>query len=55
MQTIFNRLREPSTWAGIAALATMAGVPANTMGLIQQTVIGVAGLVAVLVPEVSGK
>lgn len=51
MKMFFARLREPSTWAGIAALATIAGVPVTTMGLVQQAVVGVAGLVAVLVPE----
>lgn len=53
MKAFLNRLREPSTWAGIAALATLAGVPVNTMGLVQQAVVGVAGLVAVLTPEKS--
>lgn len=53
MNTFFARLREPSTWAGIAALATMAGLPVSTIGLVQQTVVGIAGLVAVFTPEKS--
>nr|WP_315242843.1 hypothetical protein [uncultured Albidiferax sp.] len=53
MKAFFARLREPSTWAGIAAIATLAGVPVNTgtLGLVQQAVVAVAGMVAVLTPE----
>ena len=51
MKTILNRLREPSTWAGFAALATLFGVHSTTMGLVQQVVVGVAGLVAIVGPE----
>lgn len=55
MQSILNRFREPSTWAGIAALATIFGAPANTVQLVQQVVVGVAGLVAIVAPEASAK
>jgi len=51
MQALFNRFREPSTWAGIAALATMFGVPTTTVSLVQQVVVGVAGIVAIVTPE----
>lgn len=53
MNAFFNRLREPSTWAGFAAIASLAGLPVapGTFGLVQQAVVGIAGLVAVLAPE----
>lgn len=51
MRYFLNRLREPSTLAGLAALATLAGVPAESVGLGAQAVGGVLGLLAVLVPE----
>ena len=42
------RLREPSTLAGLAVLATLAGLPPGTVDLAAQVVGGVAGLVAIL-------
>ncbi len=51
MKTIFNRLREPSTWAGLGVLTALLGVPTNTFGLVQQVVMGIAGLVAIATPE----
>ncbi|VTU20800.1 hypothetical protein SRS16CHR_02716 [Variovorax sp. SRS16] len=53
MNALFSRLREPSTWAGFSALAVLFGLPVapTTIGLVQQVVVGVAGLAAVFVPE----
>lgn len=51
MNTIFKRLREPSSMAGIAALAMIFGVPANTTELVVQVIGGVAGLAAIVLPE----
>jgi hypothetical protein len=53
MNALFARLTEPSTWAGLSALAVLFGLPVapNTIGLVQQAVVGVAGVVAVLLPE----
>lgn len=55
MKTIFNRLREPSTWAGFGVLASIAGVPPNTFQLAQQIILGVVGLVAVIRPEMGAQ
>ena len=52
-KAIINRLREPSTWSGLGILATMAGMPAGTFGLIQQLIMGAAGLLAVVIAEKS--
>jgi|GEM_PF-1677473 hypothetical protein len=49
--SLFDRLREPSTWAGLGVIASIVGVPTSTYQLVQQVLMGVAGLVAVAVPE----
>lgn len=49
--TTLARLREPSSLAGLAVLATLAGLPPGTVDLVAQVVGGVAGLVAILTPE----
>lgn len=46
-----RRLREPSTWAGIAALGLVFGLPPGTVELVGQIVGGVAGLAAIFLPE----
>jgi hypothetical protein len=51
MKLIFDRIKEPSTWAGLGMFAAMFGVPQTTFGMIQQVVMGIAGLVAVALPE----
>lgn len=51
---IANRLREPSTWAGLGVLAVLAGLPPGTWDIIVQVGTGVAGLAAVLLPEKQG-
>lgn len=48
---ILNRIKEPSTWAGLSVLATLFGAPPGSVDLVHQIVAGVAGLVAVLAPE----
>lgn len=52
---ILARLREPSTMAGIAALALLAGVPPGVPEAAMQGVAAVAGLLAVLLPEGGGQ
>lgn len=54
MNAILNRMREPSTWAGLGMFAAIFGVPTTTFGLIQQVAMGVAGLAAVVMPENKG-
>ena len=50
-RALLNRLREPSTWAGIATLAALVGVPTETFNLVSQVVMGAAGLFAIILPE----
>lgn len=48
---ILKRLNEPSTWAGIAALGVLFGLPAGTVEALGQVVGGVAALAAIVLPE----
>lgn len=48
---VFKRLREPSTWAGIAALGLIFGLPPGTVEAAGQIIGGVAALGAILLPE----
>jgi hypothetical protein len=47
----FKRLREPSTMAGLSALALLFGTPAGTVDLLTQVLGGVAAAGAILLPE----
>lgn len=51
LATIARRLREPSTLAGLAALAVLTGLPPGTVDLVTQIIGGLAGLAAIAVPE----
>jgi hypothetical protein len=52
MRDLFlKRIREPSTWAGIAALAAAFGLSAETVNLVGQVVMGGAGLAAIMLGE----
>ncbi len=51
IKLILKRLREPSTMAGLAVLATIAGMPPGTADLTVQAVAALAGLAAVMLPE----
>jgi len=51
MHKLLQRLREPSTMAGLAVLATLFGVPPGVPELVGQVVAGLAGLAAVFMPE----
>lgn len=46
-----NRLREPSTYAGLAVIGALVGAPAGALDLVGQVVVGVAGLLAMFLPE----
>lgn len=54
-KAILNRLREPSTWAGISIIAALFGVPPGTIDLIAQVVGGAAGLAAIVLPDPGSK
>lgn len=51
MKSVFKRLKEPSTWAGIAGLAVLFGVDPEKANLIVQAIGGVAAALAVIIPE----
>ncbi|WP_454902722.1 hypothetical protein [Variovorax gossypii] len=51
MDILLKRIREPSTWAGIAALGALFGLPSDTIGLVGQVAMGVGGLAAVVLAE----
>lgn len=45
------RTKEPSTWAGLAALGLVLGLPAGTIETAGQIMAGVAGMIAIILPE----
>lgn len=51
MFEILNRLREPSTWAGLGVLGVLFGLPPGTIDLAGQVIGGVAGLVSIVLTE----
>lgn len=51
MNAILNRLREPSTMAGLGVLLTLFGVPPGVPELAGQAVAALAGLAAVFMRE----
>jgi hypothetical protein len=51
LQKLVTRLQEPSTWAGLSALAMLFGVPANTVDLSAKAAGAVLALGAVFLPE----
>lgn len=57
MSFILDRIREPSTWSGIAAFAMALGlgVPPGTVEAVTQVGMGLAGLVAVFLREKSAR
>jgi len=48
---VLNRLREPSTWAGLAVIAAAFGIKPELAHAIEGAGVGLAGLLAVLLPE----
>jgi hypothetical protein len=52
MKYLKERLKEPSSWAGLSMFATVfLGVPTNTAELVVKAAQAIAAAVAVLVPE----
>ncbi len=51
VRNIVNRLREPSTWAGVSALAMLFGVPPGTVDALGQVVIALTGAASIILPE----
>jgi hypothetical protein len=57
MNNAINRLKEPSTWAGLAVLASLFGVNVaqDQFAAVSQAGAAIAGLLAVFIPEYSGR
>lgn len=51
MHYLLNRLREPTTWAGVSALGVIFGLPPGTIDLVGQVVGGIAALAAMAMKE----
>lgn len=51
MDAFLKRIREPSTWAGIAAMGALFGIPAEHINLVGQVALGVGGLAAMVLSE----
>jgi phage shock protein PspC (stress-responsive transcriptional regulator) len=51
LKSIFNRLKEPSTWAGIAGLAVLFGVDPVKINAITAAAVAVGSSVAIVLPE----
>ncbi len=51
MKSIIDRLKEPSTWAGLSALGIVFGLPPGTIDLVVQVVVGVTGLASIALGE----
>lgn len=50
-QKIQRRLKEPTTWIGISILATIMGVPPETIALGSKIVAAVGAIAGVTLPE----
>jgi|TARA_R110000823_G_scaffold42227_7_gene110753 hypothetical protein len=57
MNTIFKRLREPSSWASLAAMLALVGVnlPESMMQNITQIGMGVAGVLGFFMSDPGNK
>ncbi len=52
MERIINRLKEPSTYAGLAAVALAAGMSMDKFQLYANALAGLFGFISILVKEV---
>jgi hypothetical protein len=50
MKYLLNRLKEPTTWAGVSALGLLFGIPPGTVEVVVQAVVAVSAAAAVLMP-----
>lgn len=50
-----QRLREPSSWAGLAALGALFGMSADQVQSLAGAGVAIAGALAVFLPEKPGK
>lgn len=52
MKAIFNRFREPSSWAALGVLGAVFGLPADATGAVTQAAAAVAGAIGGTTPDV---
>lgn len=55
MKAIFDRLKEPSTWAGLGTIAMLVGVPVAHVDAVNGVVAAVCAAVAVFSKEKGGQ
>ena len=55
MNALIDRLKEPSTYAGLSAMALAVGVSADQMTIWVGAVAGLFAFVSIIVKEVGGK
>jgi len=51
MWTLLERLKEPSTYAGLAGIALAIGISNESWTIVSTAIAGIAGLVAMLLNE----
>jgi len=51
MHAFINRLKEPSSWAGLAGLALLAGLSMDDFNLYVQALTGVLAFLAIVMKE----
>ena len=51
MKALLNRLKEASSWAGVAILGGLLGLEAEESNIIWQVITAVAAAVAIFLPE----
>jgi hypothetical protein len=51
MQKFIERIKEPSTWAGLSVLGVLFGLPPGTMDAVGQVVGGLAAIGAIFLTE----
>ena len=55
LQTIIDRLKEPSTYAGLAGLTAAMGLGAEDWQTVSMALAGIAGVIAILLREKSSE
>lgn len=55
INTIIKRMKEPSTWAGLAALGVLFGLPPGSVEALGQVLGGLAAIAAIALPEKGGE
>ena len=54
MKFFIDRLKEPSTWAGVSALGLVFGLPPGLLDAVAQIVMGVGGVAAIVMKDKGG-